>query len=30
MKFDEEDFTGFLDGNNGIYAIASVIYDSLG
>lgn len=30
MRFDQENLVGFLEGNNGIYAIASVIYDTLG
>jgi hypothetical protein len=30
MRYDNLDRVGFLEGNNGIYAVASVIYDSLG
>jgi hypothetical protein len=30
MRYDRPDAVGFLEGNPGVYAIASVIYDSLG
>lgn len=30
MRYDRSDAVGFLEGNPGVYAIASVIYDSLG
>jgi hypothetical protein len=30
MRTDRDDAVGFLEGNAGVYATASVIYDSLG
>ena len=30
MRYDRDDAVGFLEGNPGVYAIASVIYDSYG
>ncbi len=30
MRTDQDDRVGFLEGNAGVYAVASVIYDSIG
>jgi hypothetical protein len=30
MRTDQDDRVGFLEGNAGVYAVASVIYDSMG
>ena len=30
MRTDQDDKVGFLEGNAGVYAVASVIYDSMG
>ena len=30
MRTDQDDLVGFLEGNAGVYAVASVIYDSIG
>jgi hypothetical protein len=30
MRTDQDDKVGFLEGNAGVYAVASVIYDSIG
>jgi hypothetical protein len=30
MRTDKDDLVGFLEGNSGVYAVASVIYDSAG
>lgn len=30
MRTDKDDLVGFLEGNAGVYAVASVIYDSVG
>jgi hypothetical protein len=30
MRYDRDDAWGFLEGNPGVWAIAHVIYDSLG
>jgi hypothetical protein len=30
IRTDRDDAVGFLEGNAGVYAIASVIYDSVG